>query len=385
MDYIFLIASFNAFFFAALLLNKKPKALHDAILFYWLLYLGFFIGLNTFGDNLPFSNFKLFPAYVTTLFLLHGPFLYLYTLALTSHDRVRTKKSFLHFIPFILFLAYLVIASFYPEYSGRISLDHVSTHVPSPTIFVLMLLMTAISGPVYFYLSIVAVQKHKQKYLDNFSTIEKINLNWLRILLYLFGIIWLILIIIAITHHVFHYASMDFCINGLFLSLSAFILLIGYYGLRQTEIFTRLPEVVIPKVENKIEEYDYDSKEKYINIPLSEDELSGYIDKITTYMDNEKPWLNPELTLPLLAAGLEIPTHHLSRVINEKFGRNFFDFINEYRVNEFKNKLFNPTYHNFSLLGIAFECGFNSKSAFNRVFKKTTGLTPSEYKNSQRK
>jgi len=77
-----------------------------------------------------------------------------------------------------------------------------------------------------------------------------------------------------------------------------------------------------------------------------------------------------------------IPTHQLSRVINEHFGRNFFDFINGYRVAEVKRKILDPAYAHFSLLGIAFESGFNSKSAFNRVFKKITGQTPSQFKES---
>jgi AraC-like DNA-binding protein len=69
-------------------------------------------------------------------------------------------------------------------------------------------------------------------------------------------------------------------------------------------------------------------------------------------------------------------------VINEHFKLNFFDFVNQYRVEAFKERIVNPKYGNFSLLGVAFECGFNSKSAFNRIFKKSTGLTPSQYKDT---
>ena len=106
-----------------------------------------------------------------------------------------------------------------------------------------------------------------------------------------------------------------------------------------------------------------------------------YADKITQYMNTAKPYLDADLTLPGLAIMLQIPPHHLSRVINEKFGINFFDFINQYRIEEVKSKIVNPEFDNLTLLGIAFDCGFNTKSAFNRVFKKMTGLTPSEYKN----
>jgi AraC-like DNA-binding protein len=97
-------------------------------------------------------------------------------------------------------------------------------------------------------------------------------------------------------------------------------------------------------------------------------------------MKSAKPYLNPDLSLPQLAADLNISSHYLSQVINEQFNLNFFDFVNRYRVEVFKEKIEDHEFRNFSLLGIAFECGFNSKSAFNRIFKQTTGITPSQYK-----
>jgi AraC-like DNA-binding protein len=115
-------------------------------------------------------------------------------------------------------------------------------------------------------------------------------------------------------------------------------------------------------------------------MPLSELEFSEIIGRLNTTMEHDKLFLNPEITLPELAKSIDIPSYQLSRIINEKFECNFFDFINGYRVNEVKSKLNDPTFSNLSLLGIAFDSGFNSKSAFNRIFKKTTGLTPSEFK-----
>jgi len=97
-------------------------------------------------------------------------------------------------------------------------------------------------------------------------------------------------------------------------------------------------------------------------------------------MNESKPYLDPDLTLAGLSAMLNLPQHHLSRVINEHYGNNFFDFINRYRIEEVKQRIPDPAYGNLTLLGIAFDCGFNSKSAFNRLFRKYTGITPSEYK-----
>ena len=99
-------------------------------------------------------------------------------------------------------------------------------------------------------------------------------------------------------------------------------------------------------------------------------------------MDIEKPYLNADISLPELSERMNIPSHHLSRVINEKLNMNFFDFINQYRVEEVKSRIQDQQYVHLSILGIAFDSGFNTKSAFNRVFKKMTGMTPSEFKRS---
>ena len=99
-------------------------------------------------------------------------------------------------------------------------------------------------------------------------------------------------------------------------------------------------------------------------------------------MSTSKPFLDSELTLPQLAKELNISSHSLSQILNDRLGYNFFDFINQYRVEEVKARLDDPKFENLTLLGIALDSGFNSKSAFNRVFKSFTGLTPSQYKSS---
>ena len=376
MKYIFLIAAFNALFFAVLLLQKKPKALHDKILFFWLIYLGLFTSLYTFSSHDLFSGIKHVSSFIISMFLLHGPFLYLYIESLTSGKKGLSKRDLLHFIPFCSFFLYLIISLSFPEYSSRIRMDHVTINVEPPVVFVIFLLITALSGPIYFLASYIKLKNININILNNFSTTEEINLDWLKTLVNIFGLIWSVLIAIAIAHHIFHFASMDFCTDGLFLSLSAFIILVGYFGLRQKEIFTRFPADELHFVT--------DQKTKYQNIPLGKVEIEDYIGRINSIIEKEKPYLNPDITLSELASLIDIPSYQLSRVINEKFECNFFDFINSYRVNEVKAKINNPAFSNLSLLGIAYECGFNSKSAFNRIFKKITGLTPSEYKKSNR-
>ncbi len=372
MTYIFFIASFNAFFFLGLLLQKKPKLLHDRILIYWLLYLGIATTIYAFTMD-HFSNAPIFSSGVIGLFLLHGPFMYLYVNSLISSHKPYQIKKLGHFAPFIAFTLYLIIASQFPTYSEGINVDHTSGEVVPPIIFMLFLIATALSGPLYFFLAYRRFKQIKESTED--FTSRDINLDWLGKLILIFGIIWTILILIAAIHHVFHFFSMVFCTNGLFLALSAFIILIGYFGLNQKEVFIShgIEEVENPIVTNRI---------KYAASRLEGDELQKCFQDIENYMKSERPYLDPDLTLPKLAEGLDVSTHHLSQVINEMHGRNFFDFINQFRVEEVKKKIQDKKFHNYSLLGIAYESGFNSKSAFNRVFKKVTGKTPSQFRNS---
>lgn len=372
MKYIFFIGAFNALFFAILILQKK-KALHDIIMICWLIYLGLYAGTYALLSETLFTGFHLLSASFISFLMLHGPFLYFYISSLTEQKFKFNQKKLIHFIPFVLFNVYLIISSFLPEVSERIRLDHIESEQGAPLLFNFFLVLTAMSGPVYFILAVKLFKKLDINIFNNFSTSENINLDWLRKLVYSFGAIWTVLIIFASIHHVFHLFSWIFCTDGLFLSISFFIILIGYFGLKQKEIFIQYSEQNF--------EYITEPKKKYAGLFLNEKEVEIYADKITLFMSTAKPYLDANLTLPQLAIMLKIPAHHLSRVINEKFGINFFDFINRHRIDEVKSKLDNPEFDNLSLLGIAFDCGFNTKSAFNRVFKKITGLTPTEYKN----
>ena len=159
MKYIFLIAAFNSFFFATLLLQKKPKVLSDRILFFWLVYLGLFTTLYTFSTHEFLSPINNLSSIIVSLFLLHGPFLYLYVESFTSGKNRPALKDLIHFVPFISFFLYLNISMFYPEYSGRLRMDHVDRDEKPSVVFVIFLLSTAISGPGYFYVSLRKVWK----------------------------------------------------------------------------------------------------------------------------------------------------------------------------------------------------------------------------------
>lgn len=97
-------------------------------------------------------------------------------------------------------------------------------------------------------------------------------------------------------------------------------------------------------------------------------------------METEKPYLDPNISLHGLSKNLMIPDHYMSQIINTKLKLNFYDFINNYRIEEAKRIFTNPKQNHLTVLEVAIEVGFNSKSAFNRAFKKATQKTPSEFK-----
>ena len=96
-------------------------------------------------------------------------------------------------------------------------------------------------------------------------------------------------------------------------------------------------------------------------------------------MEAEKPYLNPNLTIQELAKKLKMSRNLLSQVVNERFNQNFSDFLNAYRIYDFIEKAQDESYKHFTFLALSQEVGFNSKSAFNRAFKKVTGTTPTEF------
>lgn len=372
MKFIFLIAAFNAIFFTVLLQQKKPRALHDNILILWLLYLGVFIGVYSFYSHDLFTHFHLLSVSFISMFWLHGLFLYYYVLILVSDKRRIPGKYFLHFVPFILFNLYLLVASFFPETAVKLNIEKLSAGDGPPTLFLFFLILTAFSGTIYFILTIKLFRKLDINIFNNYSNAKHINLSWLRKLVFIFGIIWTALMTVTTIHHVFNMFSMVFCTDGLFLSLSVFVILIGYFGLKQNVIF--FSESVIVSDERK------EIQTKYAGSRLKDTDAKIYVNQLDTFMASSKPYLNPDLTLMQLASDINITPHLLSQIINDQYKLNFFDYINQYRVQEFKTAVADPKNKNYSLLGIAFECGFNSKSAFNRIFKKSTGLTPSQFK-----
>ncbi len=371
MSTFFLIAAFNGFFFSMLLISKKKKGLHDYVLASMLILLGLFTGIYGLTREFLFHEYPLFSVALISLLMLPGPFLYLYLSALAGKERLNWS-DLMHFLPVILFLVYLLVAGFIPSMAEGITMEHIHYHANTPLLFNLFLILTALSGPVYFIIAYKLFRNHDINIFNNYSSQKGIDLSWLKRLVLIFGLVWTVLMTIAVIHHIFSLFRLSFCTDGLALTLSVFIIWIGWYGLRQKEIFYYHQE--------NEREFVTDQPTKYSGSGISNENVTILASQVEKLMKEKKPYTDPDLTLPLLAEMLNVPSHHLSRTINGHFSMNFFDYINRFRIEEVKRRITDPSFANLTILGIAMDCGFNSKSAFNRLFKKYTGQTPSEYK-----
>jgi len=294
--------------------------------------------------------------------LLFGPLHYLYVKFLISPGEKFAQRHWLHFLPYAVGKIYIFpyhFASADYKMNTPMSIDY-------PYVFVIIWTMV-IQGLVYMILSLTLLKSHSERIKSHFSTIDKINLNWLRNITILTTAVWMIVLCI----HIFNQFNFLPHISGdplIVLAMTVLIYAMGYIGLMQPEIFSGDDSVTDQK--------------KYLRSGLTEDAADSSLDKLLKFMETEKPFIDSNLKLLSLAKSISISPHHLSQIINDKLNQNFFDFVNSYRVEEAKIMLLDPSNQHFTLLAIAYDVGFNSKSAFNASFKKHSGVTPSHFRKS---
>ena len=349
----------QAFLFVGLLVSKKKRTSADLVMTTWLLLFAihsFLILVNLNNDTC--SILQILPVSLT---LLYGPFLLLYVDGVNATVKNKNKRQVLHFIPFVAFF----ILSF--------------IFFKSPIFLKLLAFSGAISGITYCVFTYKSLNKYKKHITELFSNIEKINLDWVKKLVLGLIAIWMgVLILVTLTRVL----SIELPLNWFFLCIPLLICYLGYYGLKQQMIwsFTQKENNVkttnVPKneVSQKIE-----SEKSYKKSGLQTRDMASIYKSLERMMQTQKLYLQPTLSLKDLSEESNIPQHHITQTLNEYASENFYDFINAYRIETFKEKLQHGEAENFSLLGIALDCGFNSKSSFNRIFKKSTSLSPSEY------
>jgi AraC-like DNA-binding protein len=371
MENIIAIGSIHALYISLLIISKKQKSTDNYILatLMFLMFVAF--GIYFISE---YFQLKVLQVFIWNISMLIAPVFYLYAYALIQENFKLSRKWIWFLSPYLfsnLYLLYVFV--FYTE-------KEINTLFKEPNIFKEISLFNFFSilelfvVPAIMLLIFLKLRKHEVKVFSLFSNTENRDLKWLKFLAFGMIGIWMIIN----TSLLFSPEnSEEYLIYGFGFS-TVFIFYMGYYGIKQSVVFD-IPMIIISPKENLLEGKKYGKSE------LKESEIIDYSERLIPYMETKKPYLDDDLNLYSLADGLNISTHKLSQLLNTNFNQSFYEFINLYRVEEFKRRIQNDHTNNLTILAIALESGFSSKSSFNRVFKSVTGLTPIQYSKTVKK
>jgi AraC-like DNA-binding protein len=351
------------FFLAVLLISKKDKSKADVILANWLCLIGVHLQLFYLHFSGKYVHFSYLLGLEIPMPLVHGPFLYLYIRSLTYPSQ-QSYKSLLHFLPALLAYASLVPFLLLSSKQKIIVYQQngLGFEVQTTTIFISIVL----SGIIYLVLSWHQLNQHKKSIKHRFLLTEKVNIRWILYLIYGIAAIWAVVILgnDALT----------------FALVTVYVIVLGYLGIKQGNVFSSYTlsyasiQFDAAHVINVVQE-----RIKYQKSALKEDDATKIHVQLKSLMKTEKLFKNPELTLGDLAERLGVHQNTLSQVINSFEQKHFYDYINELRIEEFKELVLMEESQKYTLLSLAFDCGFNSKTTFNRTFKKLVGMSPKDY------
>lgn len=333
--------------------NKKANFWFGIFIFLWATFwieeIVQLVFIDTICDSL--AMFVSFVQYFT-------PIIFYFSVLFFTNPNYKFKIHDLKylFLP-IIYLTVLIAQKYcYKEYSGTLTL------ILSGLILVQALLYTT--------LSYLKIRKHKKKIVLFASNIKGIDLCWLE---YIIFIVLIISIVVSIYNIFFKLSALNLFMNSFFLITVFFV---SYYSMKQKEIFPLDEEDRNDIIAINDGEHLTEMRRKII----PDEELATLKSQLNQLMQNQKPYLDSELNLIKLSQILNLTPHQLSYLINYGFNENFFHFINRYRVEKAKELLKAEKLNKYSILGIAYESGFNSKTSFNTTFKKMTNQTPSEFK-----
>jgi AraC-like DNA-binding protein len=347
------------------------------------------IGFAGWYDTQPYRDILFYVPFQHLFFI--GPVIFFYVQSLLNPSFRFGKKEWLHLLPGILYILFsivmvvtdkLVLKKYYFLANGA---DPDFDTWYQLTGFAAMLF--------YFFLSLRYYNLYKKLIVQVVSYADGVFFRWIRNFLVAFLIMLCVRVLFFILGEITDLKYWDTWWYFLaFAILFYYIAISGYSNSIETKIAFQpnllhyRPALLLnynPSYSNDTtvtedaEIIDIDS------IPVAEANLTGEIndwkEKIVQLMQLGKAYEDPELSLAQVAKQLQSNPSHISKTVNKGFGVNFNDFVNQYRIEAVKEMLNNGEHKKQTLLGIAFECGFNSKATFNRAFKKLTGQSPKEW------
>lgn len=373
---LILTGAVNGLFFIVLLRAKVKNTNSDRLLMLWMGIIA--LQQAFYYDNL--AAHPIFPLYLQLLSfslpLLSSPLFYCYISSLSFGTAFKLKGIWIYLLPFLVFN--VIIFSLYFINPGNLSFKNAFPYFSDTVNLWIVYGLTALLAiiPAYYAVAgFMVLLRHQKMLVNNYSYTEKINLDWLRWIVVSMNVLFIglfLLIKYGVKNGLVDNSNL-FAVVGAVITL--YIFFIGFCGARQNSIPDAAPTVTTA-ADQVI------SSPGYKNSGLNDQKTAQLFIQLTKHMNENKPFLQDDLSLRTLADQLGITANQLSQTINQKAGSNFFNFINRYRVQLVKDKLKDPAVSHYSILGIAYECGFRSKSAFNKIFKETTGQTPQQYQQS---
>jgi AraC-like DNA-binding protein len=389
---ILVLGAMQGLFLTLLLFERKSNRPANRILALLILVYSSYIAESALEEMGIFSRIPHLVGLFEGLPFLFGPLHYLYARFLISPKLKFTKLEWLHFIPFGINRVYYLPYFFKSKHEILGFLQSIESNGP-PLIAIMFTCAIIVQGLTYMALTLRLLKHYSQRIKDRFSSVNKINLNWLRNITMLTMCVW-ILVVIQYMFPVLGLVPFSDRVHPIQIATSIIIYVMGYLGLRQPENFSpgvvaksrdelhpsQLSAMAKDKITSDDSSSDGQEIVKYEKSGLSPEQAKMHLQDLLDLMNDAKPFVNSNLTLQELAEKLSITSHHLSQVINTLLKQSFFDFVNHYRVEAVKKALTDPEKKHYTLLAIAFDVGFNSKSSFNSIFKKHTNMTPSQYK-----
>lgn len=368
------VGAIHALYFALLVRMKRQRVLSDSILSLFLALVG--VAFALVFCSLEFGwDVLLLPLVFSNLF--YAPLFFLYIVAMVSPKQRLARRVLLHFVPFGLSLLYLLGLLLT---KAEVELDLIfdeQRYQDASLLFDMFSIADLLAAPIYLPWSWKLLKRHQRLIGDRYSYRRSIDYAWLKRLILGAALGWM-LIDLPLLGSVFIDAVTEE--QSLLLGcsvVSVLVLYLGLHGFRQPFVDIAPAEPVTMGVA-EVTPAD-ESPARYRRSGLAEGEIARARDDLLEYMKSERPFLDAGLTIRELADAVGLTEHNVSEVINVGLGKNFYDFINSYRVDEFKRQVVEPSSTNLTLLAIALRCGFNSKSSFNRIFKQHCGITPSAF------
>ncbi len=357
----FLFISFMmGFFLSGGLFFKKENYLPNHILGTGIFLLSAALADFYFDVFKQYSVSEKWIVFLQSISFLYSPIFYIYTILLTGYIKKLEKKLFLHLIPAVLFIIYGIWH--YAVYKKSIPYDN-------KTISVILY----IQAYLYLFSMQYRLNRYSIKIRNYFSEIRNLKLTWLKIMVILLFSTWSLSVIRFLL--IINIISVPPIILWLDPTLAIlYIYYVAYCTLRQPEIFMKVKDL-----DNEKSQSENIISEQMLKTGTRDQELLG---KLLIFMEKEKLYKNNSLTLSQLSDAINIPPHQLTRAIASS-EHNFYSFINSYRISEAKQLLSDNSNKDKTVLELAFEAGFNSKTTFNEIFRKNVNMTPSEYRKKQ--